>query len=795
VLEPGGVIAGWVRNEAGEGIPEAFLYPCEMAERKGALVGGKGIDLRTATDAEGRFAIHLPEGAWKLFVKAEAYATTETEFLRTGTLDNEIVLTEGSTVTGRVIHATPREQLPGVWVLVRSKIHWQNQYRSLSGADGQFAIGALQNGDYVASVEDSIYVSTGGPVSFSVSDGTETSPLTLDVLEGGVVTGRIYDRDTNEGIAQARAMAYSYEPGHAREIRSTPSDSDGFYRIQGLPTDEHRISLDPVQGYPPARESRRVSVRPGETAEGIDFALCKGVPVAGVVLDENGRPAAHASVVAIAAGTNERNALRVQSGADGGFEHFGFQPGQSILLSAKKDNSASEAVGPFELGEEGLRGIELRLLEGASVEGDVVDRHGASVVRANVTANLIYEDTTVRPTRLVCDAKGRFRVTGLGPGRYRFVAQSAGAYAGGASVERALRAGAHVTGLRLVLGESSAGTISGRVVDAAGRPAAGGQVSAFAPEKRSAFAETDTDGAFSLAGLPEGRYTIAVTHLAYSATSVENVATGTRNVRIVVRPRGAVEGQVVSAVTGRPVSSFELSHTGEVFHFYEREFKPIRDDEGRFRIPDVGEGEMTILVRSPGYVQASADVEVRPDEVTRLTIRLESGMIVDGVVVDAAGTGVSGASVQAPDTDVLTYSGADGAFRVDTLPHTTTRLWARHPLFGYGVDEISDGAVRIVLSLGGTVEGRVTRDGTPVPDAYVQIDGQAGIERKFAQTDSTGAYRIFRVAPGEVQLNAAIVMQGKTQRQRAAAVVVEGQSTQVDFDFVSDDASQGEGAG
>ncbi|MGH9360405.1 MAG: MSCRAMM family protein, partial [Thermoanaerobaculia bacterium] len=303
------------------------------------------------------------------------------------------------------------------------------------------------------------------------------------------------------------------------------------------------------------------------------------------------------------------------------------------------------------------------------------------------------------------DARGLFEARGLAPGSYRLSA-SAGGYlvSGGRKVSLP---GQDEEELTVALAPGSA--VSGRVLDASGRPVPGAavrpNVSADTVDESdrslegalSLRARTDAEGRYRLDGLPPRKdYVIEATHPDHAPASVKEVALGAREslegVDLVLLRGGAIAGRVV-------------------------------DEEGN------------------GI--AGASLWASP---------ANAGEAADAVRPPFAPPEPSGA----PDAS----TGADGSHRLARLPAGAYTLRARDParerLPGRREQvEVAEGktaeSVDIVLGPGESLSGRVVdTDGEPVESAEVIASGEASSR---ARSDAAGEFRITGLRAGKVHIN------------------------------------------
>ncbi|HXU71586.1 MAG TPA: carboxypeptidase regulatory-like domain-containing protein [Polyangia bacterium] len=419
-----------------------------------------------------------------------------------------------------------------------------------------------------------------------------------------------------------------------------------------------------------------------------------------------------------------------------------------------------------------------------AVEGRVIDRLGRPVMGARVTAAGVVggTDTGGRYVlRLGSGAVTKLRVEADG-----FVAEELGDVV-------PPQAGLEVTLSRRLALEG--------VVRAHGAAAGEAEIT-IAGASGTRTAKSGPDGAFSFAGLAEGRYALRAVR-GNEAAYLDGVMVaagdgGTGVITVELKPATSVAGRLRER-GGQPIPGGEVT-------LAEADGAPLprsvtTDNEGNFRFVAVLPGSYVVGAHAEGFYPA----EPRPlrvgsatAPVSNVDVRLDPGATVEGRVIDERAQPVEGAAVEvsgeAPDgtpiamtasSGVAAATGArlepsgelgilrgplpypppvpiadaapapkqfrtddKGLFRVTGLPAGRLVVAATHPDFARGTSEpmhVVAGAslkVTVVLSRGVEVRGRVVDDrGDPVGGAELVGDGAA-----LATTDAHGEYTIAHLA-------------------------------------------------
>ncbi|HVR99794.1 MAG TPA: carboxypeptidase-like regulatory domain-containing protein, partial [Thermoanaerobaculia bacterium] len=409
-----------------------------------------------------------------------------------------------------------------------------------------------------------------------------------------------------------------------------------------------------------------------------------------------------------------------------------------------------------------------------TAEGRVVDAES----KAPVPGALVWSEGMLRPRPVRAAADGSFRLQV--PGMPSPLQAAAPGYLtertlppppseeGGASVSVALRL-------------TRAGFLSGRVVDADGRPVAGARVRARSQSMESVLQPGDlqawsgADGGFRLQRLRTGRtYELAVDKEGFAPGSGlgEAAAPGSaaKPVRLVLSRGGTAFGKVVDE-SGRPVAgaAVEIRPVYDPFQGniedLERAVSAASKADGSFELRPLAPGSFTLQARSPGFAPAyvqGIEVPATEGRIDLGTVTLSPEAVIEGQVTDPRGAPVAGAKVYA-DSQPPPEIGPDGRFRIGGLS-PGTRVQVSAVAKGYattrleGLEVPLTAPLRIELQPLGKLSGRVLDPaGEPVAGAFVMVNdeewpGTRGSGDAIGATDDQGRFQI-DLEPGPVELS------------------------------------------
>lgn len=452
----------------------------------------------------------------------------------------------------------------------------------------------------------------------------------------------------------------------------------------------------------------------------------------------------------------------------------------------------------------------------ASFSGIVVDKQGKPLSGMNIVSGNAISARPFSPT--VSDAEGKFSASELMSGEYAIMAIPA--FSEGTGIDSGhqkvtLNPGESVTGIRLVYPGASERTISGTVKDARGVPIVGASINGtdvFASITFYSHAETDHDGRFVLEGRERVRCDVSVTHPDYTTSNFSRLEVGQNDLEIVLEGRGTITGQVVDAVTGKPVTQFEAGsgvRWGRAMRSVRSlEYKAFENAEGRFTLSSVDVGEVNVYVRAPGYAPIRLEVPtLRSDEIRDLSVvRLTNGASLEGTVTDMKGTPVSRALIllsgevrdhcmYPPYLSTSRHFGEEyhamtdelGRFVINSLSPELTKIELKHADYPRTVGTIAltmgqKTSANLVMTGFATVEGTLYVNGEKAGAGNsVHVQNESMKVPRSAETDENGFYRVEEVPEGIMRVQAGTSEGGSLRSVEVEASTTLGNTTVLDL--------------
>ncbi|MGE3965126.1 MAG: carboxypeptidase regulatory-like domain-containing protein [Planctomycetota bacterium] len=456
------------------------------------------------------------------------------------------------------------------------------------------------------------------------------------------------------------------------------------------------------------------------------------------------------------------------------------------------DLEADEGLALWQLymGDDSARGFGPPFLSGAAERRPIHQR---------------YRDILERVARVTTDEAGNYAFRGLGAGRYVVAARAVDSldtpsrrvsYLGDTTedVDIALAAGAEVQG---VVVDPRGEAVAGAVVTADGqlwrvdRPQDAFLslydlfVYVLNPVRREVVATAT--GTFRIAGLPALEYRLTASASPWADGSIVHSVTATEHVEVPLREAAMLVGEVgsdrgpLAGVTVQLTPAVDLGGGRGIESMVERflavPLEATSDGDGVFRFERLVPGRYDLAASAPAHQsEIVRALDASPGEVTQVSVSLEAGAILEGVVHDPSGRPIAGAEVR-PRLETgrrggpadfmagmrggrgarggdLERTGADGRFRFDTLAPGEYTLDVRHDEWVRQSVRAKTGeaAIEVTLEPGFAAQGLVVDEfDAPISGARVRVEKSRGVSQR-AVTGSDGTFRLAGLEDGTYAL-------------------------------------------
>lgn len=373
------------------------------------------------------------------------------------------------------------------------------------------------------------------------------------------------------GLAALLVVLLLHSCATAPETSAPPADRVADASSQAAkPARRPRDRTAEESPSPPAAESVAKTAPPADTAPPVappaavpEEPKPPAVPlyaeVSGRVRLSDGGDAVAGATVALRSTTDPKTIPERTVATDslGEFRFAAVPPGAFVLTATKTGFAQRKAYGIQVTADRGRSGIELLLTTGGTIEGVVTDEKGAPV--AGLAVRIDRGNPNVRAGETKTDAAGLYRFERLLPEQYHVEVER--------GRERTQTGFVEVTDDHVArLDFRSDASLAGVVLDAAGKPLAGANVTAWSPGPPivNRKARTDGEGRYAIPGLTPGQWAMTVQTFGDDAFSTPagkvTVAPGENAFPIRVAA-GEISGKAFVRATGAPLPPRELQLT------------------------------------------------------------------------------------------------------------------------------------------------------------------------------------------------------------------------------------------
>lgn len=626
-MEAGAVIEGRVTDPRGAPVSQALVFAQKGEMPPSGDLPDESPALREPlmTGLDGRFRLNdLPRGvAFDFQVRRDGFAPANLPGVTAPTAEPlRIELRPARRLTGRVLDADGAP-LAGATVLpIDTGAGLGEISLSLGGMDGgrggTDTEGFFTVSDLTPGVSSFVVRASGYRPALlrnvPIPEDRDAGPVEVTLEKGATLTGRVLD---GRGAPLAGAMVSvqadangSFQVGGWEDVflrigLPAVTDAEGGYRIEGLVHGGHIASASTSEGR---QVSQPVRIGPGENR--LDLRLAAGVEVSGRVTGEDGAPVAGAEVLLLSEASGQEGAGAVSHG-DGTFVIGSVHRGKALLSASARGFAETLHPEPLQVGDEPVRGIEIRLVRGGTITGRLLGLPEDERNKVKVQA-LPGEDVEGLDYSGSVDREGRFRISGVPPGAWRVAAERPSGQRAEAAVRLATGGGEAAVDLRF----SSGSTLTGRILFD-GAPLAGARL--FAVQDLAGFSRGEArqataahDGTFVLRDLPPGSYQIVAAFLEGFIAAGTAGVDGDREVTLEIFT-GTFAGRVLRE-GGGPLAgatvSLRASGAGPGALTYHR--AATTDEQGAFELR-VPAGTYEATVRMDGLAKSPATtIQVAP---------------------------------------------------------------------------------------------------------------------------------------------------------------------------------------
>ena len=559
-----GVISGRVLNAAGDPIQGAVAriqYLFSGFPTSGMPEGDLGMatmPIRPAkTDANGVYVLRgLPQGATtNLQILGPGYAKERQFRVPVGAKGLEVRLKPEARIDGRLSYAETGAPVKTATVRLRGVYPTTAGAHANVDTNGNYLLKNIPPGTY------NLYLSEGpegwtavAKERIKIVEGQTVSGVDLILVQGGFITGRVTDQDTNEPIANHHiSFSDAARPRSQALGHGTETDDTGTYRFRAAPGPA-MVYISAPEGYQDIGQIKKyVDVVEAETVT-VEFQFSKGIDLIVRVFMATGEPVSGARISDIS-DKREWDKEYGKSSEKGEFAVRGLLPGQKLTLKAEHSGLGLRGTAEVEVQPGASVEIRMERYERVVVSGRVVNRLGEPITTVNIELMRWYRHIHMghSSTVAVTDGDGRFQEIGLIIGDEYGIRANAKGYLGAET--GIFTATAELTQIPdLVLSPATTDRyfIEGRVTDTSGEPVHGARLVISGQSQHSEI-QTDENGDYRLEELSTVVILeLGIFHSEYAYHNFKSLKTNQRHDLVLVKADGYLAGKVVDA-DGKPI--------------------------------------------------------------------------------------------------------------------------------------------------------------------------------------------------------------------------------------------------
>ncbi|MBZ5713586.1 carboxypeptidase regulatory-like domain-containing protein [Nannocystis pusilla] len=650
-----------------------------------------------------------------------------------------------------------------------------------SGPEGEFSL-------WVAPGQPQVWARAEGYAGGGDRGAAPGHRFELFMTPEAVLVGKVVRAGSGEPVEGARVTAQRGDTFFGGGSGTAITDAGGNFRLAQLSPGAYKPAVEADDALGMAAE--QVVLGLGETSQAIVIEAHPAAMLTGkVVVTPGGTSCPRGSVSLHAAAGERESAAEVE--ADGVVQIRGLLPGTYAVTATCDGFVSAEKYEPVVVADKPLEGLRWDVAPGRAIRGSVTSAKGEPVQGISVMARSKAEPGRPSPRAggpafVDSDARGRFELAGLLPGKYEVSvftkAQSRATPT--KPIEVTLPEGQDLEDIRIEL--VAAGQVRGEVRDVHGNGVARAQVSLQSPGRRGVTAMTGDDGTFHAPEAATGEYRVTASRdgvkLRAPGTGDDDMqgvkvtveADAVATVKLVVetgngRIVGVVRDEGGAAVSDAFVEATRESESaagpgGRSSRFFSLGDRPhLTDAEGRFAVEELFPGKYTVRAFRRGGGEATVEHVALGAEVT-LTFA-PTGRLAGTVALKAGGAPQEfSATLEEPTTGYRRtdqFFRTGGAWSFSELPAGNYKL-AVSAAEGTVDTEVSLGSgeekagVRVEMAAKVKLRGSVVDlEGAPVVGAAVRVShGRTYTvdDRETPRTDAEGRFEVEGAPVGAVTI-------------------------------------------
>jgi hypothetical protein len=487
------------------------------------------LELTTGPDGRAVLDSIAPEDLRSVEVRAEGFGDQPRTFYPPTRGPKLVRLRTASSATGRLVADDPRVVKGwkvSAWTTPADgqtdrNTYWVGHAEAVTDDQGRFRIPAIAAGkvSLTCNPPQGIPYRAKAPAWPSLSINGPND-IEVPVLKAARVAGVFRDRETKEPVPGVRINFYSQVDGNRFHI----TDAQGRFAEFALPAELHIRAIHTPAPYvaTPVRGNRTVKLPDGVDHLDLEpFELIRrGPPLAGVAVDDAGRPVSEATVTGAWRLPQEKDAriLTAETTSDehGRFNLIDMAPGAEVKVFARHRELALTEPVMARVGQAERLTVRLGRAGTAAIRGRVLGPCGRPLADAAIVLQLSVRNDCIgfvmgpftfdenRTVRTGHDGSFQTPHQLLRIGTYRLTATADG-FVQGQSDEIELAAGDVTAVPDLALKkEIRLRAVAGRLLDRHGSPIAEAEVVQSGDGPNRNRTRTDAQGGFRIHGVAEG---------------------------------------------------------------------------------------------------------------------------------------------------------------------------------------------------------------------------------------------------------------------------------------------------